>query len=399
MAFLKYALPALAAAQAVLAADCGKTDETIKISSQSDADGYSSCSTIKGTIEIDEHLSGAITFNSVKQIDGTLSCTGGANISSIAAPMLNSIADTFKLDGLTTLTTLSFPSLTSVGSIQWTALPQLQNLDFTKGVNEAGDVSITNTGLTNLNGISLNTVGKFDITENTQLKSININNLKNATGLINFAGNLNSLEVELPNLSSGTNMTFRNVSAVSIPSLHNLTGQLGFWGDSFTSFSAPNLTETGDLVFNANTKLTNISMPALETVNGGFLITRNDELSSIDLPSLQVVTGAVDFSGKFDEVSMPKLENVKGQFNLQSTGNFSCDSFDKAHNDKIIRGAYKCKATEPNPTTKDGSSGTTTTSSGSSASASKSSAADLNAANLPALGFAAVFGALVQYVL
>ncbi|KAF7178805.1 hypothetical protein CNMCM7691_007626 [Aspergillus felis] len=398
MAFLKYALPVLAAAQAVLAADCGKSGETITISSQSDADGYASCSTIKGTIEIDQHLSGAIAFNNVKQIDGTLSCTGGANISTISAPMLNSIAQAFKLNGLTTLTTLSFPSLTSVGSIEWTALPQLQSLEFTKGVNEAGDVTITNTGLANLNGISLNTVGRFDITENTQLKSININNLKNATDLINFAGNLNSLEVELPNLSSGTNMTFRNVSAVSIPSLHNLTGQLGFWGDAFTSFSAPNLTSTGDLVFNANTKLTNISMPALLTVNGGFLITRNDELSTIDLPSLQVVTGAVDFSGKFDDVNMPKLENVKGQFNLQSTGNFSCTSFDKAKSDGIIRGAYKCRATEANPTTKDGASGTTT-SSGSSASASKSSAADLNAANLPALGFAAVFGALVQYVL
>ncbi|GFF37600.1 protein ecm33 [Aspergillus udagawae] len=398
MAFLKYALPALAAVQAVLAADCGKAGETIKIENQSDADGYSTCSTIKGTIEIDEHISGAITFNNVKQIDGTLSCTGGANISTIAAPMLNSIAEEFKLDGLTTLTTLSFPSLTSVGSIHWTALPQLQSLEFTKGVKEAGDVTITNTGLANLNGISLNTVGRFDITENTQLKSININNLKNATDLINFAGNLNSLEVELPNLSSGTNMTFRNVSAVSIPSLHNLTGQLGFWGDAFTSFSAPNLTSTGDLVFSANSKLTNISMPALETVTGGFLITRNDELSSIDLPSLQTVSGAIDFSGKFDEVTMPKLENVRGQFNLQSTGNFSCSSFAKAKSDNIIKGQYKCKSAEANPTTKDGSSGTTT-SSGSSASASKSSAADLNAANLPALGFAAVFGALVQYVL
>ncbi|KAF7114360.1 hypothetical protein CNMCM5793_008312 [Aspergillus hiratsukae] len=398
MAFLKYALPVLAAAQAVLAAECGQTDETIKIASQSDADGYASCKTLKGTVEIDEHITGAITFNGVEQIDGTLSCTGGSNISTIAAPQLSSIASDFKLEGLTTLTTLSFPSLTSVGSIQWTALPQLQSLEFTKGVKEANDVSITNTGLANLNGISLNTVGLFDITENTQLKSININNLKNAKGLINFAGNLNSLEVELPNLSSGTNMTFRNVSAVSVPSLHNLTGQLGFWGDSFTSFSAPNLTETGDLVFSANTKLTNISMPALETVNGGFLITRNDELSHIDLPSLQTVTGAVDFSGKFDEVSMPNLELVRGQFNLQSTGNFSCTSFDNAKKEQVIRGTYKCKAAEANPTTKDGASGTTT-SSGSSSSASKSSAADLNAANLPALGFAAVFGALVQYVL
>jgi hypothetical protein len=95
---------------------------------------------------------------------------------------------------------------------------------------------------------------------------------------------------------------------------------------------------------------------------------------------------------------MPKLEIVRGQFNLQSTGNFSCNLFDQAKKDNTIKGVYKCKAAEANPTTKDGASGTTT-SSGSSSSASKSSAADLNAANLPALGFAAVFGALVQYVL
>ncbi|EAW10145.1 GPI-anchored protein Ecm33 [Aspergillus clavatus NRRL 1] len=397
MAFLKYAVPVLAAAQAVMAAKCGDGD-TIKIASQGDADGYATCKTIKGDVEIDEHLSGSVIFSGVEQITGTFSCAGGANISSISAPELNSISDTFKLNGLTTLTTLSFPSLTRVGSIQWTALPQLNSLDFNKGVSDAGDVAITNTGLTSLDGISLNTVGQFDITENLQLKTVNVNELKNATGLINFAGNLNSLEVDLPNLSSGTNMTFRNVSAVSVPSLHNLTGQLGFWGNSFQSFSAPNLTETGDLIFNDNGKLNNISMPSLETVNGGFQIARNDKLNTIELPSLSVVAGAIDFSGKFDEVSITKLENVKGNFNMQSTGNFSCDSFDQAKKDKVIRGSYKCHANEPNPTTKDGSSGTVTGSS-SSASASKTSAADLTAANLPALGFAAVFGALVQIVL
>ncbi|KAF9887897.1 hypothetical protein FE257_009557 [Aspergillus nanangensis] len=392
MAFLKYALPALLATQAVFAADCGDGD-SIKIENQSDADGYSTCKTLKGDVEVSEHYSGDLNFQSVEEIDGSLNIDGAANMTSLSAPNLESISETFQLNGLTTLASLSFGSLTTVKSIKWTALPNLQTLDFTKGVTEAGSVAITNTGLTNLDGISLKTVGTFDITENVQLKTVNVNNLKNATGLINFAGNMDTLEIELPNLVGGTNMTFRNVSSVSIPSLKELSGQLGFWGDSFQSFSAPNLTETADLVFNDNSKLNNVSMPNLKTVNGGFQIARNDKLSAIDFPSLEQVTGAIDFSGKFDKASISSLKNVKGGFNMQSTGNFSCDSFDKLHDDKVIRGTYKCKSDTANPTTKDGSSGSTT--SGGKASSTSEGAAPMNVAPMPAMGLAAIFGALL----
>ncbi|KAL4889055.1 GPI-anchored cell wall organization protein-domain-containing protein [Aspergillus ambiguus] len=394
MAFLKYALPALAAAQAVFASDCGEGD-TIKIENQSDADGYASCKTVKGNIEVNEHYSGDLNLNGIQEIDGSLTVDGAVNMTSLTGSSLESISSTFKLNGLTTLTTLSFGSLTSVDKLSFTALPELQTLDFSKGVSDATSVTITNTGLTSLDGISLKQVETFDITENTQLKTVNVNNLKNATGLINFAGNLNSLQIELPNLSGGQNMTFRNVSSVSIPSLKELSGQLGFWGDSFTSFAAPNLTETGDLVFVDNSKLSNISMPQLKTVNGGFQIARNDKLSSIDFPKLAQVSGAIDFSGEFDEASLPALENVKGGFNMQSTGNFSCDSFKKLHSDKVIRGSFKCEASTSNPTTKDGSSGSST---GSSASTTSEGAAPMNGANMPAMGLAAVFGALLQFL-
>lgn len=85
---------------------------------------------------------------------------------------------------------------------------------------------------------------------------------------------------------------------------------------------------------------------------------------------------------------------------MQSTGNFSCDGFQKLSDDKTIRGKFDCKAKQSNPTTKDGSSGASGTSSGSSASASSSEGASaINVANMPAMGLAAVFGALVQYAL
>lgn len=205
------------------------------------------------------------------------------------------------MEGLTTLTLLDFPELDSVGSINWEALPKLQSLSFAKGVTEAGDVSIANTGLNDLNGISLKTVGGFSIQNNRNLRTININNLQNATDLISFSGNFDTLEIDLPNLGTGTNMTFQNISSVSLPSLEKLTGQLGFWGTKFETFSAPNLTKTGDLIFKDNSELSNISMPVLKTVTGGFTIARDDKLSTISLPMLERVQGAIDFSGTFNK--------------------------------------------------------------------------------------------------
>ncbi|KAI9923953.1 hypothetical protein ASPWEDRAFT_34678 [Aspergillus wentii DTO 134E9] len=398
MAFMKYVLPALAAGQVAMAASCGSGD-TIKISSQGDADGYSSCKTLKGDVEIQKEITGSLSLNGIEQITGGLSCDGATNMSSLSASSLTSIGDTFKLNSLTTLTQLSFGSLTKVGSIQWTALPELQTLDFSKGVEEAGNVAITNTGLTDLDGISLKTVGQFDITENTNLKKVNVNDLTNATGLINFAGNMLSLEIDLPNLSSGTNMTFRNVSSVSVPSLHNLTGQLGFWGDTFKSFIAPNLTETGDLIFNDNSKLANLTLSQLKTVNGGFQIARNDKLANITFPKLEVITGALDFTGAFDDVSLPALKNVKGGFNMKSTGNFECKTFKTLQDDNVIHGKYACKAEDPNPTTKDGSSGSSTTTSGSASKSSDEGAGVAIGVNVPVLGAAAIFGYLIQYAL
>lgn len=222
-------------------------------------------------------------------------------MSSLTANDLETIGKSFELNGLITLTTLGFGSLTEVGEIKWAALPNLQALSFAKGVSKAGSVSITNTGLTSLNGIALDTVGNLDVTANPALSEVNVNDIKNCTGLLNFAANNEKLKISLPNLETGRNMTFRNTSSVSVPSLKSLTGQLGLFGNTFEDFAAPNLTKVGDLVFDNNENLKNISLPQLQTVNGGFQIAKNDKLKEIDgIPKLETITGALDFSGVFD---------------------------------------------------------------------------------------------------
>ncbi|OQD77114.1 hypothetical protein PENDEC_c003G04846 [Penicillium decumbens] len=398
MSFAKYLLPALAATQLAFASDsCGD----VTIETQSDADALTSCSTLSGDVKIDSSFGGDLTINGVQKITGSITANNATQLTGIIAPEVASVGNGFSLKECTRLTQLNFAELTSVGEINWEALPALQSLNFESGVTEAGDVLITNTGLQNLNGISLKTVGKFQITDNTNMKQININNLQNATDLVNFAGNWNKLEIDLPNLGTAYNMTFRNISSVSMPSLEKLKGQLGFWGTEFETFSAPNLTTTADLTFNDNSKLTNISIPALEKVNGGFVVGRNDKLSDIDLPKLATVTGAIDFSGTFDTLTMGSLDEVDGGFNVQSTnGTFDCQNFKKLQDNNTIRGTYHCKATTNDPTTANGKAGTASGSSSSSSSSSSSTSSGAASANyaVPATGVAAMFFALAQLI-
>ena len=61
-------------------------------------------------------------------------------------------------------------------------------------------------------------------------------------------------------------------------------------------------------------------------------------------------------------VSLPALSDVRGGFNMQSSSpDFSCSSFDNAHNSQVIKGTYVCAPGQSNP----GTAGSSPTSTGS----------------------------------
>jgi len=110
------------------------------------------------------------------------------------------------------------------------------------------------------------------------------------------------LVTTFPMLETATNMTFRNCSSVSLPSLANVTQDLGFYGNTMQSFVAPNLTTVGGLIFVDNTQLTNISLPQLTSVNQSYQIANNTLLKNVTgFPQLSIVGGALDFNGNFTE--------------------------------------------------------------------------------------------------
>jgi len=347
---------------------------TTTISSAAEATSLSSCTTFTGSIALDPSVAGAFTLSGIEQLQGDLVVNGAVNLTSLAAPSMNSIGGSMIMSSLTILSTLSFPSLTSIGSINWDNLPALQALTFTDVVSTCPTISISDTQLNSLDGINLETGDSWSIVNNRQLKTISTQ-MANMTGVFNIDSNGQDLAIELPNLVSAGGLIFRNTSSVSIPSLATVNGTLGFYENYLTSISAPNLTTvTGQLAFVANPSLSNITMDSLTTVQG-FQIANNTALLKVDgFGALKKITGALDVTGNFTSVELPKLTMVSGAWNMQSSGNITsdCDNFntEKKNGDLTVTAGITCVATSHNVQSGTGSSSGSSTSTGSSSSAS-----------------------------
>lgn len=391
MAATRYALAALAAAGSAYAQNGCRATGTLTVVSPADASGLSSCTTFSGSVAIATEAAGDFSFPSVRRITGDLTATGATNVTSISADSLESIGGTFGLQNLQTLNTLNFLQISEVGEIDFSGLPNLNALNFPQNIRSARSLNIQNTFLSSLSGINLQEVETIYIANNGLLQDISFQ-VSNLTGTINVESNGDQLQLAFPNLITASNITFRDIPSISIPSLTNTTGSLGFYESSFESLAAPNLTSVGGtLAINTNPQLTNISMPVLEEITGGIQVQNNTLLEEVSFPALTTITGATDMYGNFTSVSLPALKDNRGAFNLQSTADIasSCNVFDDMHGpNKVIKGKYQCKGSLTNP-----GNASTTASGGSSSSKGAADAVGFNAA---ALGLTGVLAAMLS---
>ncbi|KAK5094457.1 cell wall protein Ecm33 [Exophiala xenobiotica] len=388
----RFFLPALALVGSALA-QCDGPE--ITINSSEDASQISSCETYDGDVIISSEASGQLSLDGVERISGDLRCTNASQLTAISADKLSQIGGIFDLEELQIMSSLQMSALVGVNQIKWIALPALQSLNFAQGVAKANQVYISNTGLTDLAGIELEQVASMDINNNQYLKTINVNGLTNVTQSLSFSANGMNLEIEFPNLVNAANLTFRNVSSISMPSLSEVPGSMGFYSNAFESFAAPNLTSTGNTIaFVDSPSLTNISFPMLETIGGGVIIANNTELTSLTgaFDSLETIDGDINFYGTFEAVSFKALTDVKGASTIYtSSSNTSiCDLFNSAKKNQVIKGKVTC-VTESDNTAGNGSS----SSSGSSGSNKQSAAVSNFAYSAPLAGIAAFIAAVL----
>jgi len=396
---MKYLVPALAAVGGAYAQSSCSVSGTTTIQSPADASALSACSTFSGSIAIASGLGAPVSIPGVRRITGDLVATNNSQIPSISADSLQVIGGAFKLNELQILSTLSFPQLSQVDSIQWNALAGLQLLSFTTGVKQASELNIQNTQLQTLDGINLAVVDTVFITNNNYLNDISMQ-LGNITTSLNIESNGGNVSAIFPNLIWANNMTFRNVSTIALNSLTTVNGSLGFYSNEFESLQCANLTTVGsnkgDLTIVSNQNLNNVSFPQLKKVGGGFSIQNNTDLMVIDgFPKLATITGAFDLYGDFTNISAPALNEVDGAFNVQSSAQLQgCDAFQKLKSGSQIRGKYFCNGTVSKPA----GVGSTPSSSGSGSKSTQSGSANSMYVPTAAAGVmgivAAMFGLL-----
>ena len=246
-----------------------------------------------------------LQISGVEEVTGNITVSKAVKLASLSFDSLQTVGG-IEMGDLIILSSLSAPQLTKVDTLNLTALPALQQLSFgNTGIREAISILITNTGLNSLQGINnLESIEIFNVNNNQALTnvSLDIKNIKRSLDIEANDGDVSGLAVSFPFLENALNMTFRNCSSIDLSSLSVVNQSLGFYGNSIESFSAPNLTSAGGLIFVDNTELTNISLPQLEKINQLYQIANNTQLRRIDgFQNLETVQGALDFSGNFTE--------------------------------------------------------------------------------------------------
>ena len=326
-----------------VSADNSNQCSSQNITSASDLGNIASCQNITGNlIFTSQYVQG--TLSGVQRIVGDLRIEQNANAIQFMAPDLEEITGTLSLVNLTIFSALSMPKLTSVGTINIEIAPALESLGFTNGVTDCDSVLITDTGLSSLDGIELETCKMFNINNNFGIRNISIPSLYVVDGPVNIDFNAKTVYVEFPNLVTMQNGSFRQIGAISMPSLNNVTGSLGFFESALSQVILPNLTSTSESfsVVN-NSQLTNCSTPNLKTIGGALFIANNTEYDNIQFNSVKTVGGAVDITGDFNNLSMTSLSQVKGGLNVQSSSqNFTCPFDNLRSSGAILGDSFVC---------------------------------------------------------
>lgn len=273
---------------------------TTTIQNAGDASAIGSCSTFTGNVAVATGTTGDLNFASLERLRGDLDVTNAPNVTTLTGNSLTQIDGMWTLNNVQTLNALTFPQLTSVGSIDWEGLANLATLVFTSSIQQTDSFNLQNTFLSDLTGIDLKKCSDFYLANNRMLQDFSMQ-LQNVTGSITVQSNGDRMNVTFPNLQWAQNITIDNVLSVSMPSLYAVNGSIGFnENEELTSLSLPNLTRVDEAFIIAdNNNLKSFSVPQLAQVKGAVNVANNSALTNVSFPSLTMVGGAFDAYGNF----------------------------------------------------------------------------------------------------
>ncbi|CDH53334.1 meiotic expression up-regulated protein [Lichtheimia corymbifera JMRC:FSU:9682] len=337
------------ASQTAYAASCSGD---IKVTSQGDLESLSTCKKYQGTITIDRTAINKISFSGVEALSGDLIVKDNDALSTLDLGSIKIVDGQVKLENNKVMNKFIAKSLTGVRSFEIAVHPALANLAFAAGLEQADRFIVSDTTTTRIDGLKLSKVSELVIDNNIYLKSVDFGNMTEVSSSLKVSANSPSLNLDLKNVKKLKDAAFRNLAGVALDNLKQVSGDISFISNTFGELSLPEISDVaGTLTITSNSQLSKLGLPKLQRLGGALSVGNNNNLGTIDsFPKLEEVDGTLDITGNFDEVQLPKLADVRGGLNVQtSSSKFSCNDMSKLKNGVIKGNSFMCKAAVAKP--------------------------------------------------
>lgn len=336
---------------------------TILIDTLETLEAVQNCTTVEGDIVIQygEDLPSEIEFPVLEEIGGSfLSLNFEENILAwrLAAPRLERLGADLYISRWVNLTTIDMPVFDEANRIRLNNLPRLTSANLLSTVTKIeNNYEVWNTSLTNITNDGLTYATFVEIFDNFELETLELSALRNASFDVALRRNRPGVDVRLPSLEEVWYFELQEIGSLEVPVLETVIGHFVVNMSSLESLNAPNLTTVGiwydphlligdnlGMIITNNDQLDTISLPELKDVRLDVVVRNNTALRQVDLPALAQVYGNVALEGPFDEVTIPGLDKVGGEFTIggQDQSSSVCGPFQTLKNNGDIRGRFSC---------------------------------------------------------
>lgn len=279
------------------------------------------CRSIMGSVQIMDFVDPVIDFGSLQNINGDLIIENLPDVVRVQGHNLASVGGSFKINSLTSLTSVYFPVLHHFNAIEWTVVPTLTSLNLAPNISFAKRITISDTSLIGVDVLeNVEDLEVLNINNNRYMEYMKVN-VKQVHEQLSISSNSRELKVEFPQLQWANNLTVRDVSLADFPNLKHINHSLEVIENDFDSFEVPNLeTIGGTLGLIQNARLHKVDLGSVKIINGGLMVANNSNIDKINfLPQLREIGGAIHFIGTFQETDFPSLRLVRGSALVQST--------------------------------------------------------------------------------
>lgn len=313
--------------------------ESFQIKTPADVDALDNCKTVEGDIVISGYKHPILLFRRLETIIGDFVVTKSPELVRIEAPLLASITNRMKLAELTSLSLISFPSLSSVKILSWKVLPILSNVHFSNEIKGVDSITVSDTSLTGFSGFVADKLETLDINNNRFLDNIN-SNVKAISGRWHIAANAREVYVKLPQLKAVHNMSIHEVLDIDLGLLEEVGASVSLVNNYFSNLKLPKLkTIGGTLSLLKNDRVQNLEFPSVSEIGGGLVVVNNTKIEKINfLPKLTVIGGALELVGNIKEASLKQLKLIKGSALVKSLVSFDCNSWSHSEIRSVTRG-------------------------------------------------------------